>query len=38
MTREEFRHISYVGLYKENNYYGLKGYLEAVDYLVETHK
>lgn len=40
MTREEFRHISYVGLYAEKTIrgHGLKGYLEAVDYLVETHK
>ncbi len=40
MTREEFRHISYVGLYAEKTIrgHGLKGYLEAVDYLVVTHK
>lgn len=40
MTREEFRHISYVGLYAEKTIrgHGLKGYLEAVDYLVKTHK
>lgn len=40
MTREDFRHTSYVGLYAEKTIrgQGLQGYLQAIDYLVATYK
>lgn len=40
MQREEFRHISYVGYYAEKTIrgHGTNGYLEAIDYLVDTYK
>jgi 3-dehydroquinate dehydratase-2 len=38
-SREDFRKISYVGLYAEKKFagYGFDGYLMAMDYLKEKH-
>lgn len=38
-SREDFRKISYVGLYAEKKFagYGFDGYLMAMDYLKKTH-
>lgn len=40
MEREDFRHLSYVGMYAEKTIrgHGLDGYLEALDYLVEKYR
>ena len=37
--RESFRHFSYVSEYAEKTIkgHGLKGYIEAMDYLIDTY-